>query len=81
MLSAQYIITVSISVPTCFLNFNLKKRLVVIDFTFISWLVYVKYLETKSYSVSSEKSTEEGGQVLESNHHVSSRIGYGDNWK
>ena len=58
MLSAQYIITVSISVPTCFLNFNLKKRLVVIDFTFISWLVYVKYLETKSYSVSSEKSTE-----------------------
>ena len=57
MLSARYIITVSISVPTCFLNFNLKKRLVVIGFTFISWLVYVKYLETKSYSISSEKST------------------------
>ena len=57
MLSAQFIVTVSISIPTCFLNFNLKKCLVLLILHFISRLVYVKYLETKSYRISSDKST------------------------
>ena len=40
-----------------------------------------KKKQKEPWKISSEKSTEEGGQVLERKHHVSSRIGDGDNWK